>query len=101
MVCIAKNLYYSGIICSLSQAEALTPTWLALLRNHAFHSTLCGLFTRAALLLRLVNAAEDAGHLCDASSLHVGLNKVYGVLTQNGIHFPAAITAAVAGELPL
>ncbi|XP_029018026.1 thyroid adenoma-associated protein homolog isoform X2 [Betta splendens] len=82
-------------------AEALTPTWLALLVNHAFHSALCGLFCRAAFLLRLLNTAEGAGRPFDASSLHADLQKACRVLSQNGVHLPAAIRAAVAGELPL
>lgn len=85
----------------LSQAEALTPTWLALLMDPSFHSTLCGLFTRAAFLLRLLKTLEDVGHLCDPSSLHEDLQEIFSLLVQNGVYFPFALTAAVAGELPL
>lgn len=69
--------------------------------DRRFHSTLCGLFTRAAFLLRLSKALEDVGHLCDPSSLREDLKEMSSLLAQNGVHLPSALTAAVAGELPL
>lgn len=86
---------------SLSLAETLTPTWLALLTDPRFHSTLCGLFTRAAFLLHLLKTSEDVRGLCDPSSLHMSLQDLCSLLCQNGVHFPSALTAAVTGELPL
>ncbi|XP_040897367.1 thyroid adenoma-associated protein homolog [Toxotes jaculatrix] len=88
-------------VCKELQSETLTPAWLALLTNPRFHNTLCGLFTRAAFLLRLLKTSNDVRHLCDPSSLHTNLQEVCGLLSQNGVHFPSALTAAVAGELPL
>lgn len=85
----------------LSLAESLTPAWLALLMDPRLHSTLCGLVTRAAFLLRLVKTSDDVQHLCNPSSLHTSLQDVCSLLSQNGVHFPSALTAAVAGELPL
>lgn len=84
----------------LSLAETLTPAWLALLMDPRFHSTLCGLFARAAFLLRLLTTSDDVRHLCDPSSLRMSLQEVCSLLSQSGVHFPSALTAAVAGELP-
>ncbi|XP_045890923.1 thyroid adenoma-associated protein homolog isoform X2 [Micropterus dolomieu] len=85
----------------LQPDETLTPAWLALLMDPLLHSTLCGLFTRAAFLLRLLKTCDNVQHLCDPSSLHMCLQEVCSLLSQNGVHFPSAVTAAVAGELPL
>uniref|UniRef100_A0A3B4GEH6 Thyroid adenoma-associated protein homolog n=1 Tax=Pundamilia nyererei TaxID=303518 RepID=A0A3B4GEH6_9CICH len=82
-------------------AESLTPLWLALLVDPRFHSTLCGLLTRAAFLLRLLKTSNCIQHLCDPLSVNTHLQDVCRLLTQNGVHFPSALTAAVAGELPL
>lgn len=85
----------------LSVAETLTPAWLALLMDPRFHSTLCGLFTRAAFLLQLLETSDDVRHLCDPSSLCTSLQDVCNLLSQSGVHFPSALTAGVAGELPV
>ncbi|KAM9743067.1 tRNA (32-2'-O)-methyltransferase regulator THADA [Menidia menidia] len=82
-------------------AEALTPSWLALLMDPRLHSTLCGLFTRAALLLQLLQTSAHVPHICDVSSLPASLQEVCGLLSQNGVHFPAALIAAAVGERPL
>lgn len=92
---------YNVSIYSCSLDETLTPAWLALLMDPLLHSTLCGLFTRAAFLLRLLKTCDNVQHLCDPSSLHMCLQEVCSLLSQNGVHFPSAVTAAVAGELPL
>ncbi|XP_076007130.1 tRNA (32-2'-O)-methyltransferase regulator THADA-like [Genypterus blacodes] len=84
----------------LLPGEVLTPVWLALLMDPRFHSTLCGLFTRAALLLRLVKTS-DTHALCDPIALHKNMLDTFRVFGQNGVHFPPALTAAVAGDLPL
>lgn len=86
---------------ALSQAEALTPAWLALLMEPRFHSTLCSLFTKAAFLLQLLKTSNDAQSLCDPSVLHTSLQEVLSRLSRNGVHFPSALTAALAGGLPL
>ncbi|KAM7018971.1 tRNA (32-2'-O)-methyltransferase regulator THADA [Tautogolabrus adspersus] len=85
----------------LQPAETLTPAWLARLRDPRFHSTLCGLLTRAAFLLQLLKTSDDVCHLCDPSSLHRSVQDVCSLLSQSGVHFPAALTAAVSGELPI
>uniref|UniRef100_A0A3Q1FE64 Si:ch211-225b11.4 n=1 Tax=Acanthochromis polyacanthus TaxID=80966 RepID=A0A3Q1FE64_9TELE len=85
----------------LLPAETLTPTWLTLLMDPRFHSTLCGLFTRAAFLLRLLETSDSTQHLCDPSSVRTSLQEVCSLLAQNGVHFPSAVAAAVAGELLL
>ncbi|XP_053277676.1 thyroid adenoma-associated protein homolog [Pleuronectes platessa] len=85
----------------LQPAETLTPAWLSLLMDHWFHSTLCGLFTRAAFLLRLLETCDGARCLCDPSSLRTSLQQVLSRLGQNGVHFPSALAAALAGEQPL
>ncbi|XP_078106846.1 tRNA (32-2'-O)-methyltransferase regulator THADA [Sander vitreus] len=84
----------------LQPAETLTTAWLALLMDPRFHGTLCGLFTRAAFLLRLLKTSDDVRDLCDPSALHMSLQEVCNLLSPNGVHFPSAVTAAVAGELP-
>ncbi|KAM3611107.1 uncharacterized protein V6R79_013523 [Siganus canaliculatus] len=89
-------------VCNeLQPAEPLTPDWLALLMDPRLHSTLCGLFARAAFLLRLLKTCTDIQHVCDASSLHMTLQKVWSVLHHNGVHLPSALAAVVAEELPV
>ncbi|KAM9858631.1 tRNA (32-2'-O)-methyltransferase regulator THADA [Aulostomus maculatus] len=51
----------------LQSAETLTPAWLSLLLDPSFHSTLCGLLTRAAFLLRLMKT--DVQHIPDPAAL--------------------------------
>ncbi|XP_024861145.1 thyroid adenoma-associated protein homolog [Kryptolebias marmoratus] len=85
----------------LQPAETLTSSWLALLTDPRFHSSLCGLLTRAAFFLRLLKTPAGTRHLCDPSSVHKHFQDVCGLLSQNGVHFPPAFTAAAAGELPL
>ncbi|XP_041644080.1 thyroid adenoma-associated protein homolog [Cheilinus undulatus] len=85
----------------LQPAETLTLAWLAHLRDPRFHSTLCGLITRGAFLLQLLKTSDDIRHLCDPPSLHRSLQDVCSLLSQSGVHFPAALTAAVYGEQPL
>ncbi|XP_051278992.1 thyroid adenoma-associated protein homolog [Dicentrarchus labrax] len=98
----AAQVLDSLAVCKeLQPAETLTPAWLALLMDPRLHSTLCGLVTRAAFLLRLVKTSDDVQHLCNPSSLHTSLQEVCRLLSQNGVHFPSALTAAVARELPL
>uniref|UniRef100_A0A3B4ZZQ2 Thyroid adenoma-associated protein homolog n=1 Tax=Stegastes partitus TaxID=144197 RepID=A0A3B4ZZQ2_9TELE len=75
----------------LLPAETLTPTWLALLMDPRFHSTLCGLFTRAAFLLRLLKTSDNTRHLCDPLSMHMSFQEVCRLLAQNGVHFPSAV----------
>ncbi|XP_073321451.1 tRNA (32-2'-O)-methyltransferase regulator THADA [Pagrus major] len=99
----AAQVQDSFAVCKeLQSAEALTPAWLALLMDPRLHSTLCGLFTRAAFLLQLVKRSDDVRHLsCDLSSLRMTLQDVCRLLSQSGVHFPSALTAAVTGELPV
>ncbi|CAG5923171.1 unnamed protein product [Menidia menidia] len=97
----AQVLDNLAVCKKLITAEALTPSWLALLMDPRLHSTLCGLFTRAALLLRLLQTSAHVPHICDVSSLPASLREVCGLLSQNGVHFPAALIAAAVGERPL
>ncbi|XP_042345011.1 thyroid adenoma-associated protein homolog [Plectropomus leopardus] len=85
----------------IQPADNLTPDWLVFLMDPRFHSTLCGLFTRAAFLLHLLITSDDLRHLCDLAALQMSLQEVCSLLSQNGVYFPSAVTAAVAGELPL
>lgn len=85
----------------LSPAETLTPAWLALLVDPRLHSTMCGLFARSAFLLQLLKTSADVRHLCDPLSLRTRLHEVCSLLSQNGVHLPSALTAAVALELPV
>ncbi|KAM8885353.1 tRNA (32-2'-O)-methyltransferase regulator THADA isoform 2-T2 [Spinachia spinachia] len=98
----AAQVLDSLAVCKeLPPAESLTPAWLALLMDPQFHGSLCGLFTRAALLLRLSNTSGDGRHLWDPAALHSTVREACRLLRLNGIHFPSPVTAAVAGELPL
>uniref|UniRef100_A0A8D3AWE0 Si:ch211-225b11.4 n=1 Tax=Scophthalmus maximus TaxID=52904 RepID=A0A8D3AWE0_SCOMX len=98
----AAQVSDSLAVCrDLQPAEALTPAWLALLMEPRFHSTLCSLFTKAAFLLQLLKTSNDAQSLCDPSVLHTSLQEVLSRLSRNGVHFPSALTAALAGGLPL
>ncbi|KAI3372852.1 hypothetical protein L3Q82_023303, partial [Scortum barcoo] len=72
----AAQVLDSLAVCKeLRPAETLTPAWLALLMDPRFHITLCGLFTRAAFLLRLLETSNDVQHLCDPSSLRMSLQE--------------------------
>ncbi|XP_068167990.1 tRNA (32-2'-O)-methyltransferase regulator THADA [Antennarius striatus] len=84
-----------------SPAETLTPVWLALLRNPRLHSALCGLLTRALFLVWLWKSSDDVERICDPSSLHLTLQELCSLLCRNGVHFPSALTSAVAGDLPV
>ncbi|XP_062273526.1 tRNA (32-2'-O)-methyltransferase regulator THADA [Scomber scombrus] len=98
----AAQLLDSLAVCKeLQPAQTLTPTWLSLLMDPRLHSALCGLLTRAAFLLRLLKTCDDVRHLCDYSALHEAVQEVCSLLGQRGVHFPSALTAAVAGDLPL
>ncbi|XP_041856056.1 thyroid adenoma-associated protein homolog isoform X2 [Melanotaenia boesemani] len=83
----------------LHTAETLTPSWLALLMDSRFHSTLCGLLTRATLLLRLLTTSTRVQDICNLSSMRTSLQDVCRLLSQNGVHLQCALTAAVAREL--
>uniref|UniRef100_A0A3P8UEC5 Si:ch211-225b11.4 n=1 Tax=Amphiprion percula TaxID=161767 RepID=A0A3P8UEC5_AMPPE len=74
-------------VCKKLLPETLTPSWLTLLMDPRFHSSLCGLFTRAAFLLQLLKTSDSIQHLCDPSSVHTSLQEVCSLLAQNGVHF--------------
>ncbi|XP_029365595.1 thyroid adenoma-associated protein homolog isoform X2 [Echeneis naucrates] len=80
--------------------ETLTSAWLTLLVDPRFHSTLCSLFTKAAFLLQLLKKIDGVQHLCDSSLLYQSLWDICSLLSQNGVHFPSVLTAALAGEPP-
>nr|XP_029493834.1 thyroid adenoma-associated protein homolog isoform X1 [Oncorhynchus nerka] len=84
----------------LQPGDTLDPSWLALLMDSSFHGTLCGLWARAAFLLRLLEMSDDLRPLCDPESLRKNIQEVHCVLRQNGVQMPAAFTAALTGDLP-
>ncbi|KAM9360663.1 tRNA (32-2'-O)-methyltransferase regulator THADA [Symphorus nematophorus] len=56
----AAQVLDSLAVCKeLQSAETLTAAWLSLLMDPRLHSTLCGLLTRAAFLLRLLKTSDD------------------------------------------
>ncbi|XP_024130967.1 thyroid adenoma-associated protein homolog isoform X2 [Oryzias melastigma] len=79
--------------------NTLSAAWLGLLVDAHFHTTLCGLLTRAAFLLRLLETSAPTQPLCDPSTLHTHLQNAWKLLRQNGVHFPSSLRAALAGEL--
>ncbi|XP_034026181.1 thyroid adenoma-associated protein homolog [Thalassophryne amazonica] len=92
----AAQILDSLALCKDSQPAAnLTHAWTAVLVDPRFHIALCGLFTRAAFLLRLLQTADDVGPLCDPSTLHQSLLEVFSLLCQSGVHLPSAFTATV------
>uniref|UniRef100_UPI003AAEFBF2 tRNA (32-2'-O)-methyltransferase regulator THADA n=1 Tax=Centroberyx gerrardi TaxID=166262 RepID=UPI003AAEFBF2 len=95
---VAQVLDSLSVCKDLQPGETLNAAWLALLMDSGFHSTLCGLFARAAFLLRLMNISDDVRALCDPSTLRKNVQEVFSLLGQSGVHFPPAVTAAVAGD---
>lgn len=93
VLCYSELLFFLG--------ETLSTAWLALLMDSRFHSTLCGLFTRAVFLLQLLKISDDLRPLCDPAALLKNVQEVFRLLSQNGVHFPPALTAAVVGDAPL
>ncbi|KAM3867515.1 tRNA (32-2'-O)-methyltransferase regulator THADA [Diretmus argenteus] len=98
---VAQVLDSLALCKDLQPGETLDPAWLALLVDSCFHGTLCGLFARAAFLLQLLKISDDVRHLCDPLTLHKTVQEVFSLLSHNGVQFPSAFTAAVAGDLPL
>ncbi|XP_029961478.1 thyroid adenoma-associated protein homolog [Salarias fasciatus] len=84
-----------------SATEAFSPSWLALLTDPRFHSSLCGLLARAAFLLQILKTSDKARRLCDPPSVHITLREVCSLLRRRGIHFPPRLRAAVCGGLEL
>ncbi|XP_014874014.1 thyroid adenoma-associated protein homolog isoform X1 [Poecilia latipinna] len=84
----------------LQPAETLTPSWLALLVDPRFHFALWGLFARAVFLLHLLKTSACPQRHCDPLSVQMRLQTVCTLLTQNGVHFTPALTAAVSVEEP-
>eukprot|EP00064_Thunnus_orientalis_P006923 superscaffoldBa00000745_g6942 len=98
----AAQVLDSLTVCKeLQPADTLNSAWLSLLMDPRLHSTLCCLITRAAFLLRLLKTSDDVRRLCDSSALHEAVQEVCSLLSRSGVHFPTALTAAVAGDLPL
>ncbi|XP_029685958.1 thyroid adenoma-associated protein homolog isoform X2 [Takifugu rubripes] len=80
----------------LLPADNLTSAWLALLLDPRLHSSLCSLFAQAVFVIKLLEK-HTVQHLCDPLALKTSLQEVHSLLSNNGIHFPSALTAAVAG----
>lgn len=93
MVCFDEGRDLSFV---MRPADTLTPAWLALLLDPGLHSSLCSLFAQAAFLVRLLEKCH-LPHLCDPVSLKTSLQEVYRLLGDNGVHFPSALTVALAG----
>uniref|UniRef100_A0A8C5G1Z7 Thyroid adenoma-associated protein homolog n=1 Tax=Gouania willdenowi TaxID=441366 RepID=A0A8C5G1Z7_GOUWI len=91
------ELSVSGLMDGIS---TFTPTWLTLLTDPRFHSTVCSLITKTAFLLRLMSTWDESKHLCDRVSTHTALQEVCVLLSERGVHCPSALTAAVSAELP-
>ncbi|XP_072289759.1 tRNA (32-2'-O)-methyltransferase regulator THADA [Eucyclogobius newberryi] len=72
-------------------------TWLTLLMDAHFHSTLCGMLTRTALLMRLMKLSKDLPDICERSTLQQTVRAAYSVLRENGVHFPPSLSAAAVG----
>ncbi|XP_077600767.1 tRNA (32-2'-O)-methyltransferase regulator THADA-like isoform X1 [Stigmatopora nigra] len=68
-----------------------------LLTDPRFHSTICGLLTRAAFLLRLSKTCEQ--QFCDPSDLQVTLKDVFDHLSQLGVHMSSALISDVIGDV--
>ncbi|KAJ0041712.1 hypothetical protein NL108_007923, partial [Boleophthalmus pectinirostris] len=73
-------------------------TWLTVLIDAHFHSALCGMLTRAALLMRLMKLSKDLPVLCELSTLQQAVHAFYCEFRENGVHFPPSLTTAVVGE---
>lgn len=86
------------LLCQELQSGELL-MWATLISHPDFHFTLCSLLTRAALLMRLVKFSNDVSPICNAFTLQQTVQEVCALLRENGVHFPSAFTAAVAGEL--
>ncbi|KAK0150982.1 Thyroid adenoma-associated [Merluccius polli] len=86
---------------ALLPGDTLTDAWLSLLMHSRFHSTMCGLLARAALLLRLLKISSDLRTLADPLTLQHDTQEVLALLGQNGLHFPSTFMEAVAEDWPL
>ncbi|KAJ3604719.1 hypothetical protein NHX12_029458 [Muraenolepis orangiensis] len=80
----------------LLPGDTLSAAWLTLLMHSRFHSALCGLLARAALLLRLLKVSSDLRTLADPLTLQRTVQELLGHLGQNGLHFPTTYADAVA-----
>ncbi|KAJ8415279.1 hypothetical protein AAFF_G00422590 [Aldrovandia affinis] len=99
----AADVQRNVSLCArLHRGEAPGPSWswLAVLAEPRFHRAVCGLFARAALLLRLLEARDDLGPLCCTVALRSGLRDAHRLLQRNGVLLPATIPAAVGLEGP-
>ncbi|KAK7934127.1 hypothetical protein WMY93_005023 [Mugilogobius chulae] len=75
-----------------------TWTWLTLLMDTHFHSTLCGMLTRAVLLVQLMKLSKDLTDICEPATLQQTVHATHCALRENGVHFPPSLSAAVEGE---
>ncbi|XP_017580907.2 thyroid adenoma-associated protein homolog isoform X1 [Pygocentrus nattereri] len=79
---VRENL---DICMRLQLGETLDPDWLSLLMEPRFHGALCGLYTRAALLLQLLRVSDNFQPLLDPSTLAQDLLDSHKRLSLHGV----------------
>ncbi|KAJ8286052.1 hypothetical protein GJAV_G00034000 [Gymnothorax javanicus] len=90
-----------SLCMKVQQGEPVAPSWLALAVEPRFHRGLCGLFTRAALLLELLDTWQELRPLCCPLRLREELQEVYQHLYCHGILLPEAILTNIRLERPI
>ncbi|XP_015461736.3 thyroid adenoma-associated protein homolog [Astyanax mexicanus] len=92
---VRENL---SICKSLQIGGNLGPDWLSLLMEPRFHSTLCGLFSRAAFLLQLLRVSDKLGPLLDLSTLSQDLLDSHAQLSVHGVFISSVFIQSVRTE---
>ncbi|MFT7808492.1 thyroid adenoma-associated protein homolog [Arapaima gigas] len=93
-----------AVLENIALCRTLNPgdssSWLNLLIEPRFHWALCGLFTRAVFLLRLLENMKDLTTPCDQQALCADVQVAQKLLSSNGVLLPSAIAAAINSEQP-
>ncbi|KAM6964965.1 tRNA (32-2'-O)-methyltransferase regulator THADA [Aplochiton taeniatus] len=92
---ISSVLESLSVCKKLPADETLNPAWLALIVDSRFHGALCAVFTRAALLLRVLHVSDALRRHCDPVTVRADAQEVYRLLARNGVHFPSTFPAAI------
>ncbi|XP_047675030.1 thyroid adenoma-associated protein homolog isoform X1 [Tachysurus fulvidraco] len=93
------SVYENLRICSkLHLGDSLDPEWLSVLMEPRFHSTLCGLYTKAAFLLHLQSFSNKTLPLSDPSVLVKDLLDLHTFLSLHGVYIPVCFIDAVRTE---
>ncbi|XP_037115240.1 thyroid adenoma-associated protein homolog isoform X1 [Syngnathus acus] len=88
------------LLDNLALCQGLQPAeTLTLLTDARFHSTLCGLLTRATFLLHLSKTSELVQHLCNPSALEMTLKDVCSRLSEQGVHLRSCLASAIDGDV--